>query len=125
MSEQPKKILVVDDDPLVRELVGEIVRRMGHEYVGVGNAWQALPEIQKPYDLIVLDLRMPFTISGVQLMETLERIGSKVPVIVFSGWTEADLPEKRPDFVQAVVQKPVRLADLEITINSILQRPTN
>lgn len=62
---------------------------------------------------------MPYDISGNDLIHTLKDLGTEVPVIVFSGWTE-DLDDELPSFVKAVLEKPVRVEKLVETINAAL-----
>lgn len=116
-------VLVVDDDDQVRTLVTTILQKMGHDTVEAANAWQALAALQRPVDLVILDLRMPYDISGSDLISTLESLGHETPVIVFSGWTE-DLDGEMPAFVKAVVSKPVRVAGFIDTVNATLGQTT-
>ncbi|MBT6625764.1 MAG: response regulator, partial [Gemmatimonadetes bacterium] len=87
-----KTVLIVDDDDDIRLLLRTYLRRLDYEVREAGNAWQALAAVQQPVDLIVLDLRMPFDVSGADLIQTLESLGRSTPVIVLSGWTQ-DLDE--------------------------------
>ena len=59
------------------------------------NAWQSLAALQQPVDLVILDVRVPYDISGNDLIHTLKDLGNGVPIIVFSGWTE-DLDDELP-----------------------------
>jgi len=112
-------VLVVEDDQQVRTLVTTILKKLGHRTVEATNAWQALAALQQPVDLVILDVRTPYDISGSDLIHTLKDLGTEVPVIVFSGWTE-DLDDELPSFVKAVLEKPVRVEKLVETINAAL-----
>lgn len=112
-------VLVVEDDQQVRTLVTTILKKLGHRTVEATNAWQALAALQQPVDLVILDVRMPYDISGNNLIHTLKDLGTEVPVIVFSGWTE-DLDDELPSFVKTVLEKPVRVEKLVETINAAL-----
>ena len=70
-------------------------------------------------DLVILDIRMPYDITGNDLITTLKDLGSEVPVIVFSGWTE-DLDEELRNFVKSVLSKPVRVERFIETVNAAL-----
>ncbi|MDA0336264.1 MAG: response regulator [bacterium] len=80
-------VLVVEDDDQVRELITTILQKLGHRTIEATNAWQALAALQQPVDLVILDVRMPYDITGNDLIGTLKELGSQVPVVVFSGWT--------------------------------------
>jgi DNA-binding NtrC family response regulator len=112
-------VLIVEDDDQVRALVTTILKRLDFEIVQATNAWQALAALQKPVDLVILDVRMPYDITGGDLIATLKDLGSEVPVIVFSGWTK-DLDDELPSFVKAVVDKPVRVEKFIATVQSAL-----
>jgi CheY-like chemotaxis protein len=115
----PDTVLVVEDDHQVRTLVTTILHKLGHETLEATNAWQALAALQNPVDLVILDVRMPYDISGGDLITTLQDLGRDVPVIVFSGWTE-DLDDDLPGFVKAVLSKPVRVEQFVETVNQTL-----
>lgn len=112
-------VLIVEDDDQVRNLVTTILRRLGHRTVEAANAWQALAALQQPVDLVILDIRMPFDITGTDLIRTLQDLEREVPVIVFSGWTE-DLDDDLPPFVKAVLAKPVRVEEFVATVTRTL-----
>jgi two-component system chemotaxis response regulator CheY len=58
--QKPKCVLVVDDSPLVRKTVGELVKRSGHQIIEAENGKIALAEAREYHpDLIVLDVNMP------------------------------------------------------------------
>ena len=92
MADEPKlgsKILVVDDDPNVVELVRLYLERDGHEVLiandGVAGLEMAREELP---DLIVLDLMMP-RMDGMEVCRTL-RAESSVPVIMLTAMVEED-----------------------------------
>ena len=112
-------VLVVEDDDQVRILITTILQKLGHQTVEASNAWQALAALQHPLDLVILDVRMPYDVTGNDLISTLKDLDNKVPVIVFSGWTE-DLDDELPSFVKAVLSKPVGVEKLVETVNAAL-----
>ncbi|MBT4096194.1 MAG: response regulator [Gemmatimonadetes bacterium] len=120
-----KTVLIVDDDDDIRLLLRTYLRRLDYEVREAGNAWQALAAVQQPVDLIVLDLRMPFDVSGADLIQTLESLGRSTPVIVLSGWTQDLDRDSLPSFVRAVIDKPVRLEEFSATVDRALQNDLN
>lgn len=115
-------VLVVEDDDQVRTLVTTILKKLGHVTVEATNAWQALAALQHPIDLVILDVRMPYDVTGNDLITTLKELDNTVPVIVFSGWTE-DLDDDLPSFVKAVLSKPVRVEKFVDSVNAALAGP--
>ena len=76
--------------------------------------------MQQTYDLVILDIRMPYTIKGTDLLDTLETLGNDTPVIVFSGFPE-DLDERHKERVVKILEKPVNLVDFVSCVESVLQ----
>ena len=115
-------VLVVEDDEQVRALVVTILKKHDFVVIGATNAWQALAALQRPpVDLVILDLRMPYSISGSDLIGTMKDLDQEIPVIIFSGWTE-DLDDELPSFVKAVLPKPVRVEQFIETVNAALSK---
>jgi CheY-like chemotaxis protein len=86
------KILIVDDDLEIRQLLGEQLRDLGHESIYAGDGEQALSAArsERP-DLILLDLVLPAP-GGFEVLERLQQIPdvADTPVIVFSGIRSPD-----------------------------------
>jgi urea transport system substrate-binding protein len=86
------RILVVDDDDSIRELVAEILRDEGYDIVQARNGAAALQEIDggASFDLVVLDMRMPL-VDGWQFAAALEQRGAATPIVVMTAAQNARL----------------------------------
>src|SRR5690349_12086590 len=83
----PPRILVVDDDPMVAEVVVKYLERDGHRVDSVGNGAEALRRaLSDPPDLVVLDLMLP-GMDGLQVCKKL-RERWPVPVIMLTALGE-------------------------------------
>ena len=83
------KILVVDDEPVVRELTVEILRRSGYEPHGVPSAKEALELLdQEPFDLVVSDVVMP-EMTGVEFLYKLRERLPDLPVLLMTGGSKS------------------------------------
>lgn len=118
----PARVLVVEDEDEVRQLEVRLLQRLGHRTEEAANAWQALRLLQQPFDLVLLDLRMPYSIDGGQLIQTLADLDKRVPVIVFTGFA-GDLDGELPPFVKAVLEKPIGIERFMQAVTSVLQGP--
>ena len=81
-----KKILVVDDDSLVRDLLCEILTEEGYSASGVSNGIEALEKLKKAgggFNLVISDIEMP-VMTGIELAREMRSISS-VPLILMSG----------------------------------------
>ena len=117
-------ILVVDDDPLVVEVMADVLATEGHEVETARNGHEALEKIAaRSYDLIVSDLRMP-KLDGVGLYRELERGRPTLlgRLVFVSGGTE---PREYASFLEAthapVLSKPFRLEDLHRLVQRALR----
>lgn len=91
------RILVVDDDSDVCEIIGCMLRQAGYEVDSVSDGeagWNAL--LRHRYSVLLTDNRMP-RLTGVELIERLRAAGSTMPAILASGtlpWEDANAPAK-------------------------------
>lgn len=82
------KILVVDDDALIRDIIGMVLEEQGYVISKAGNGSEALSEHRgAPVDLIVSDMNMP-EVDGLELIKSLRGAGDGVPVIILTGNSE-------------------------------------
>ena len=113
-----KRILVVEDDNSIRELLVELLQSEGYEVAAAVNGLEGIKYLQtngNP-DLILIDLMMPimdgYTFRTEQMKNT---EWSKVPVVVMSA--EANAKEKMKNFgITAFLSKPVELDTILKTV---------
>ena len=115
------RILVVDDEPLIRQLNTEILLDAGYQ-VDVADdgavAWEALRLYN--YDLLVTDNDMP-NMSGVGLLQKLHAAHLSVPVIMATGtWPHAELKQQPWLQIEAQLLKPYTIAELLGTVRNVL-----
>ena len=79
--EKTSKILIVYDDPDVRELVSRMLQNEGIETIEAKNGQEGMNMLEQNPDLIILDLEMP-VMNG---FEFLEKTTTNIPIIIFSG----------------------------------------
>src|SRR5947207_10958636 len=80
-------ILVVDDDPDIRDLIQEVLETSGHDVTVAASGQEALNKLKRrPYALVVLDIMMP-TMSGYEVLEQIRAMPSRAdtPVIVVTA----------------------------------------
>jgi DNA-binding response OmpR family regulator len=80
------KILLVDDDVMITEMLSFKLAAKGYDVENASNGWEALNRLSNnEYDLLITDLMMP-EISGITLLSLLQSyVFGKVPVIVISS----------------------------------------
>lgn len=113
-----KRILVVEDDNSIRELLVELLQSEGYEVASAVNGLEGLKYLQsqKYPDLILIDLMMPVMDGYAFRTEQLKNSDwSKIPVVVMSA--EANAKEKMKKFgVTAFLAKPVELDTILKTV---------
>lgn len=121
----PLRILVVDDDRPIREVIADILREDGHQVEEVGHGREGLARMQDPaaLDLIITDLGMP-DVTGWDIIRAAKDHQPPFPIGLVTGW--GDDPDgrpadcARPDFVLA---KPVTHAALRLAVGRVAVRP--
>ncbi len=78
------KVLVVDDNQIVRETISATLEMFGHEVVAVSGGRQALDVVQGDFDVIILDIDMP-GMDGFETLTALNRLSLEIPVLFLTG----------------------------------------
>jgi CheY-like chemotaxis protein len=116
MARSDLRLLVVEDDPDMRCLLGEILRPLG-AVVAVPDVYQALNAVRyQSFDAIVLDLVFPGA-SGFDLMERLRTLQTPTPVVVVTGLvSDVALRRARALGAHAFVTKPF---DVDLLLRTV------
>lgn len=117
------KILVVDDDREVADMVKDFLSDLGYSVTKAYGGREALARFQEgDFQLVITDLKMP-EIDGVELLETIKKIDNKVAFIVVTGYGTIESAVKAIkagayDFIE----KPLRMEQLRIIVERALER---
>lgn len=117
-------ILIVDDEPSVRLLVGHLLLAQGHRVTEAANGREAVKAFQTgQVDLVVLDILMP-EMDGIQTLQALQRISPQVRVVAMSsgGMMDSPLYLRIAELMGAtqVLEKPFDADQLHRAVNSAL-----
>src|SRR5664279_1354006 len=114
-----KTILVVDDDPQIRESLRKVLRAEGHEVVLAENGREGIGIFYTVhFDLLLLDVSLP-DISGWEVFGTLTSINPFLPIIIITGKDEQhDLAVLGG--VGALIEKPLDVPRLLETVKELL-----
>jgi len=118
LPEKTKKVLLVDDEALIRMSVADNLAELGYEVFEAGSAAAALEQVRSGLvpDLLVTDHMMP-RMTGAQLASELRGIMPDLPILMITGY--ADLkPEQARGLV--VLAKPFRMAELGMRVAELL-----
>jgi len=118
------KILVVDDDPSVRELCAEYVQLLGYSTVTAADGEEAVALIRdRSHEIVgvLLDLTMP-RMDGLSTLRALRGMGSDVAVLLCSGFDEQDATRRFADeSFSGFLQKPYLLPELKAKLEHALR----
>jgi CheY-like chemotaxis protein len=110
MQDAKHVILVVDDDPDVRDVIGLVLARHSYVVVGAENAREGLQRYRETRpDLIIVDLIMEEVDSGTNLVKELQTLGNTAPVFLLSSVGDGlSMTADQSDLgVAAILQKPL------------------
>ncbi len=117
------RILVVEDEPLVREVLGVYLQEDAHDVVLAVNGRVGLEKFRTegPFDLVMTDRAMP-EMNGDQLAEEIKQLNPRQPIILLTGF--GDLMNgagEQPSGVDLVVSKPFTLAALRSAMSKVTE----
>jgi CheY-like chemotaxis protein len=115
-------ILVIDDEPSVRESVERVLTMRGHKVLHAANGTEAIRvHQQQPIDLIVTDIFMP-EMDGVEVINHFRKSDAKLPILAISGNPTGDmLTVAKRLGVAGVLEKPFSIADLQKQVEDVLK----
>jgi DNA-binding response OmpR family regulator len=116
-----QRILVVEDDPMIRRLNTEVLTYSGFQVDAAEDGAAAWTAIQNDsYDLIITDNNMP-NMTGVELLQTLHEARLTLPVIMATGTFPQDELDRQPWLqLQATLLKPYSCDELLATVKDVL-----
>jgi len=115
------KILLVDDDEQIREVLSDMLTIDGHEITACSDGHSALSAFRKNhYDLIITDLGMP-GMSGLDLSGIIHKEKPRLPIAMITGWgTQLNKDEIAMKGVKALLPKPFHLKDIKALIKELV-----
>ena len=117
------RLLLVEDEPSLRESVAKKLHRAGYETDDCGDGETALEMLAaERYDLVLLDLNLP-RVDGMTVLRTLRKTDLETPVLILSARSEiADKVEGLDAGANDYLAKPFHLAELEARVRSLTRR---
>jgi CheY-like chemotaxis protein len=117
-------ILVVDDEPMVKDLARDVLKRYGYTVLTAGGGGEAIETFRKrsgEIDAVILDMVMP-AMEGREVFRRLQEIKPGVKVIVSSGYShDRDADDLFEQGARSFVQKPFRIAELVRVVGEVME----
>ncbi|MDR9418481.1 response regulator [Gracilimonas sp.] len=82
-----KKVMIVEDDPLLSIVEEKMVKRLGYEVVGKAKSGEETLDMIKEFnpEILLLDMQLAGSLNGIQTAEELKKCHKNIPVIFLSG----------------------------------------
>jgi CheY-like chemotaxis protein len=119
------KVLVMDDEEAVREVLKEALTRLGYQVQVARDGEEALAlyssdkESSNPFDTVILDLTVPGGMGGKEAALRIRGQDSQIKLIVSSGYSNDPVMANYKDYgINAVVPKPYTLAELSYALST-------
>ncbi len=122
-------VLIVDDDPLVLDLVTTRLESAGYNVTTAGDAWQEVIQAQAlRLGLLITDIQMPGFGSGIDAYKKLRQLSPRLPVIFITGVNPEEAKKTLDDLKDPrvrLVPKPIDFAQLRAVIKQLtgIDRP--
>jgi two-component system, cell cycle sensor histidine kinase and response regulator CckA len=121
------RVLVMDDEELVRKVAYELLTGLGHDVELAGKGDEAIEKYRqamaagRPFDVVILDLTIRGGMGGAETMRKLREVDPGVKAIVSSGYSDDTVVSNYRDHgFAAFLKKPYDLTSLQATLNGLL-----
>ena len=114
------KILLLEDDTLLNEIIEEFLLELGHEVTSTFDGQEAIETIyENAFDLLLLDVNVP-SLNGFELLKSLKNNSIDIPSIYITSLHTSNDMEKGFDCgADDYIKKPFQLSELNLRINNI------
>lgn len=118
------KLLVIDDEPSVRETIALMLRKDGHVVATAADGEEGVELFQaaqlqgNQFNAVITDLGMP-KLDGLSVARKIKTLAPETPVILLSGWGFKIRAEEMRDVIDAVLVKPTTYQQIRRTLSQI------
>ncbi|MGB2845809.1 MAG: response regulator, partial [Candidatus Aminicenantaceae bacterium] len=122
---QKSKIHIIDDEPIIHEVLDDLLTSEGYEVESSFNGKEALDKhVSQTFDLILLDLLMP-GMSGIEVLKKLKKIGTQAVIIIITAYASVESAISAMKIgAYDYIQKPFKHDELLMTIKRALEHKT-
>ncbi len=123
MFQERLKILIIDDDPSIRNMLAIVLKKSGYEVTLTDSGRSALDRLKKEtFELIISDIKMP-DINGIDLLKKIKSINQEIPVIMITAFASAnDAVDAMKLGAEDYITKPFNLDELKIIIDRAIYK---
>lgn len=121
------RILVMDDDRMVRDVMKRMLVTLGHEVETARNGEDALllhrarKDSGKGFDIVIADLTVHEGMSGVETLRKVKTVDPTIKAVICSGYSnDLLLANYRKNGFDAILKKPFTMEQLSLTLHTLL-----
>jgi DNA-binding NtrC family response regulator len=124
-NDQNVRVLVVDDDQQLADMLVEFLVKLGYQASVAHGGREGLVQFEQgDFQLVILDLKLP-DMDGLEVLEAIKAVDSRAVVLIITGYGTIEssvtaIKKGAYDFIP----KPINLEFLELTINRALEKHT-
>jgi signal transduction histidine kinase/CheY-like chemotaxis protein len=121
----PLRVLVVDDEPIARDVLTEYLTGDGHQVETAANGREGFDKFKAgAFSVVITDRAMP-EMGGDQLAAMVKEQAPSTPVVLLTGFGDLmNAAGEKPDGVDLVVKKPIRLSTLREVLAKMTEGPS-
>lgn len=115
------KILVVEDDTLIREGLSEFLSESGYSIIQAKDGKEALEKFNTDIQLVILDIQIPY-INGLDVLKEIRK-ESDLPVLILTAFSNEEFKiDAYTNLADGYIEKPFSLPVLKARIDALLQK---
>ena len=115
------KILIVEDDKIIREGISEYLSEFGYIIIEAKDGREALSKFNNDINLIILDIQIPY-VNGLDVLKEIRK-KSKLPILILTAFSDEEYKiDAFTNFADGYVEKPFSLPVLKARIDSLIKK---
>ena len=119
MQKRLMKILVADDDPIIRKLLFEVLTNDGHQVTVTENGLEALKQTQRqPFEVVFMDVHMPM-MNGLEALIAIRRLHPDMPVAMMDSYPDQLVRQAVGRGALTCIHKPFDLNEIRNVIQEV------
>ena len=115
------KILIVEDDNMIREGISEFLSEFGYTVIQAKDGIEALSKFNSAINLVILDIQIPF-INGLEVLKEIRKT-SNLPILILTAFSDEEYKiEAFTNLADGYIEKPFSLPVLKARIDSLIKK---
>ena len=115
------RILVVEDDKMIREGISEYLSESGYIIIEAKDGKEALSKFNNDINLVILDIQIPF-INGLEVLKEIRK-KSKLPILILTAFSDEEYKiDAFTNLADGYIEKPFSLPVLKARIDSLIKK---